>query len=439
MPVGVRVPPFASHPGARGAFSEHIMDSELKITVEKPATWSRRMTITISADRLEQEKQTTVRRLASRVKLPGFRKGKVPATVMERRFGPAIEQETIERVVGEAYREAIQREGLQPITQASIDNIDYKTGSDLTFRVDFDVRPEIELNRLGGFRIRRGVPVVGEEAVERVLQRLREQQADWQSLESEPPIMGDSVRVEITPIEDGKPQSPRAYPIRIGEGQVRPEIEERIRTLKTGETGEFDVDLPENAEDPASPLRTHHLRMHLAELRRPQYPAVDDDFARKVGEFESAGALRERVKEDLEREAAAQSHQDARRQLVDQILQANAFDVPSSMVDRYLQQIIRPRKDDEEARIQELRQAAWPAAEQAIRRMMLIERVAELEGLQATEDEIDTRYQELGERHNRGARDIRAQLKKEGRDREVEEQLTEEKVFRYLESLSTIE
>src|SRR5262245_41830554 len=116
------------------------MDSELKITVEKPATWSRRLTITIPAEQLEQEKQNTARRLASRGKLPGFRKGKVPATVLERRFGPAIEQETIERVMGEAYREAIKREGLQPISQAAIDAIDYQAGSDLTFKVDFEVR-----------------------------------------------------------------------------------------------------------------------------------------------------------------------------------------------------------------------------------------------------------------------------------------------------------
>jgi trigger factor len=342
-------------------------------------------------------------------------------------------------VVGEAYREAIQREGLQPITQAAVENIDYRSGSDLTFRVDFDVRPELELNRLGAFRLRREVPAVPEEAVDRVLQRLREQHALWRPVDAESPVLGDATRVEITPQEGDVAQTPRNYQIVMGEGQVRPEIEERIRTLKPGETGEFDIELPEDTNDPASPLKSHHLRVHLAEVRRPEYPPLDDDFARSIGEFEDAAALRSQVRSNLEQEAEAQSHQDVRRQLVDQILQANAFDVPASMVERYLQQILRPRKGEDETRLQELRQAAWPAAEQAIKRMLLIERVAELEGLHATEDEIDARYQELAERHQRSVRDIRAQLKKEGRDREVEEQITEEKVFRYLESLSTIE
>ena len=415
------------------------MESELKISIEKPATWSRRLTITVPAERLEQEKQTTARRLAQKVKLPGFRKGKVPANVLERRFGQAIEQETVERVINEAYREAVQREKLQPITQAAIENIDYSTGSDLTFRVDFEVRPEIELNRLGGFRVQRAVQSVGEEAVDRVVQRLREQHATWHPLTDESPVLGDMGVVEITPIDNGVAAAPRRYQIFLGEGQVRPEIEERIRTLKPGEQGEFDIDLPENADDPGSGYKTHHLRVNLVEARRPQYPEVTDDFARGLGEFASVADLRERVRGDLEREAESQSSQDARRQLLDQILQANPFEVPDSMIDRYLEQMIRPRKGEEEGRIAELRQAARPAAEQALRRMMVIDRVAEIEGLEPTPDELDSRYEELSGRYGRSAHEIRAQLKKEGREHEVEETLTEEKVFRYLESLSTIE
>lgn len=414
------------------------MDADLKITIEKPATWSRRLTITIPAEQLAQEKQTTARRLAQKIKLPGFRKGKVPAQVLEKRFGPAIEQETIERVVGEAYREALKRENLQPISQAAIDNIDYKTGSDLTFRVDFDVKPEIELNRLGGFQVRRQVVPVSDDAVTQVLQRLRERHAVWKPVESESPVLGDMAVVDISPIENGEPGAPRRYQIFLGEGQVRPEIEERIRTLTPGATGDFTIDLPENAEDPGSPLKQHQLRVYLESVQRPEYAPLDDDFARAVGDFASLSSLRERVRADLEREAEAQSHQDARRQLLDQVLQANPFEVPGTMVDRYLEQVIRPRKSDDPDRIAEMRQAARPAAEQALRRMLAIQRIAELEGLQADPAEVDARLEEVSKQHGRSPREIRAQLKKEGREHEVEEQLTEDKVFRYLESLSTI-
>ena len=108
------------------------------------------------------------------------------------------------------------------------------------------------------------------------------------------------------------------------------------------------------------------------------------------------------------------------------------------MVDRYLEQVIRPRKTEDAGRIAELRQAARPAAEQALRRMLAVQRIAELEGLQADAAEVEARFEELAGRHGRSLREIRAQLKKEGREHEVEEQLTEDKVFRYLESLSNI-
>src|SRR5919106_297648 len=125
--------------------------ADLKVSVEKPAAWERRLKITVPAERIEQEKKHAAARLANRVRLPGFRKGKVPVKEMVRRFGPAIEQETIEKVIGDAYREALQSEGLQPITEGSVDNIDYQPGTDLTFDVALEVRPEVELERIGGF------------------------------------------------------------------------------------------------------------------------------------------------------------------------------------------------------------------------------------------------------------------------------------------------
>jgi trigger factor len=415
------------------------MDSDLKITIEKPATWSRRLTITVPADRLERERATAAKQLASKVRLPGFRKGKVPAHVIERRFGAALEQEMLERVVNETFREAITQEGLQPITQASINELDYKPGSDLTFHAEFEIRPEVELNQLGGFAVQKQVPAVEAEAVDRVIDRLREQQASWGPVENEAPLVGDMAVVEITPLEGENAGQSRRYQVYMGEGQVRPEIEEVIRTVKVGETGEFSVDLPADAENPDSPLEAHRIKVHVAELQRATLPVVDDAFAQAAGPFENLDALRSRISEDLHNEAEQQAAQDVRRQLMDQIIQANPFDVPETMVSRYLDQVIRPRKDDDPEKIREIRETSRPMAENALRRMLVIERVAELEGLHPTADEIDERYQEMAGRYNRSTQEIRAQLKKEGREHEVEEALTEEKVYQYLESLSTIE
>lgn len=412
--------------------------SELQVEMHSHGSWGRHLTITVPADRLEAERHSAAKRLAQKVRLPGFRKGKVPPQVLEKKFGGAVEQEMLENVMGAAYREVIQREGLQPISQAAIENVDYQPGQDLKFDVHFEVRPEIELNRLGGFTVRRPPTVVGDEAVDQVLQRLREEHASWQPIEpGQALVNGDMAVVEITALDGASANQPRRYQVLLGQEQVRPEIEEVIRTLAPGEQGEFTIDLPEG-EDETS-LKPHHIRVHLVEGKRPEYPELDDAFARQLGAFEDVTALRGRVREDLEKEAEAEAERAIRHDLVSQIVEANPFDVPDSMVNQYLDQMIRPRKGEDPARMQEFKQAAYPGAQQALRRMLVIDRVAELEGLRATANEVEARIEEIAARVGKPAHEIRTQFQKSGRLGEIEEQITEEKVFDYLKSLSTIE
>lgn len=412
--------------------------SELHVEMHSHGSWGRHLTITVPADRLEAERQNAAKRLAQKVRLPGFRKGKVPAQVLEKKFGGAVEQEMLENVMGAAYREVIQREGLQPISQAAIENVDYKRGEDLKFDVHFEVRPEIELNRLGGFQVRRPSVEVGDEAVDRVLQRLREEHATWQPIEGGTAVLvGDMAVVEITALDGPSANQPRRYQVFLGQEQVRPEIEEVIRTLAPGEQGEFTVDLPEG-EDETS-LKPHPIRVHLIEAKRPEYPELTDEFAQQLGAFESVATLRERVREDLEKESVAEAERAVRQDLVTQIVDANPFDVPDSMVNQYLDQMIRPRKGEDPARVEEFKQAAYPGAQQALRRMLVIDRVAELEGLRATSGEVEAKVEEIAQRLGKSADEVRTQFQKSGRLGEIEESLTEEKVFEYLKSLSTIE
>lgn len=411
--------------------------SDLQVTVESPGSWARKLSIRVSAERLAKEKEAAAKRLASKVRLPGFRKGKVPAKVLEKQFGGAVEQEMLERVMNEAYREAIQKEGLNPITQAEIANVHYHSGEDLTFDVAFEVRPEIELNRLGGFAVTREVPNIDDNAVNRVIDRLKEENAVWQPLEGDVALVnGDMASVELTSLEGEGANQPRKYQVVLGQQQVRPEIEEQIRTLAPGESGEFTVDLPEG--DDENTTKPHKLRISVLEAKRPDYPTIDDEFATGLGSFESLADLKEKIREDLEKEATADAERGVRQNLVAQILDANPFDVPDTMVTQYLNQVIRPRKDDDPEQIENMKQAVRPQAVHAIRRMMLIDRVAEMEGLRATESDVEAKIEEIAARVGRESNDVRSQFKKNGRISEIEEQITEEKVFEYLMSLSDI-
>lgn len=411
--------------------------SDLQITVESPGGAARKLSIRVPAIRLAKEKQDASRRLAQKVRLPGFRKGKVPAHVLEKKFGGAVEQEMLEKVMNSAYREAIVHEGLSPISQAEIANVHYQAGEDLTFDVQFEVQPEIELNQLGGFHVRRESPQINEDAVNRVIDRLKEEHAVWNPIpEGQALVIGDMAVVEITSLDGPNANQPKRYQVVLGQEQVRPQIEELIRTLAPGEQGEFTVDLPEGEDE--SDSKPHLIRIHLIEGKRPEYPTIDDAFAQGLGSFSSVDDLQTKVREDLEKEAAADAERGVRQNLVGQILDANPFDVPDVMINQYLDQMIRPRKGDDMAKIEEMKQSVRPQAIQGLRRLLLVDRIAEMEGLRATPDEVEGKIEELATRFGKPAPEVRNQFQKSGRLGEIEEQLTEEKVFEYLKGLSDV-
>lgn len=415
--------------------------ADYSVSVEKPGAWARRLTITVPADRIEREKKTAVERLAKRVKLPGFRQGRVPAAVMERKFGPAIEQEAVQKLIGDVYKQALESEGLQPITQGSIDHIHYEPGSDLVFHVDLEVRPEIELERIGGFTVMRELMPVGDQQVDDVLERLRTEHAAWRTKE-EVPTSGDMATVEITPLDNAtsaEPAKARRYQIVIGEGQAVPAVEDAIRTLRGGEEAEFEVDLPENADDPSGATKAHRMHIRMIEVKAPELATLDDEFAKTVGDFDSLETLRARVRDDLQAESEREAERALRMQLVQHIIEANPFEVPQSMVQNYLERVMPAREGADEQRVQEARMEMWPAAEQALKRSLVVERIAEMEALQATPGEIDARVDVLVERLGRPRGEVLGQLRKSGRIDEMEQEITEDKVFQYLKSLSDVQ
>jgi trigger factor len=404
--------------------------------MEAPAGWSRRLKITVPADRVETERRAVAAQVAKRVKLPGFRKGKVPASVLEKQYGHSIEQQTLERVVNSAYKEALQDQNVIPISSASVDNVSYERGADLTFDVEFEVRPEIVLDRLGGFTVEAPAAAVDPADVDRVIDRLREQNASWHPVEEGPPSEGDRVRVEIKPLqgEGGAEQDARPYEVVLGAGEILESIDTAIRTLEPGGEGEFTVAVPKGGDGEEE----HRVHLKLLGVERPELPAADDAFATELGEFESLEALKARVREDLESEATRESDREVRRRLMQQVLEANPFAVPPSLVDQYLDGLLQAPEDADPEELALAKEQARPAAEYGVRRMLVIERIAELEGLHATQEDVEARVQEIADQNQVDASDVRRELARSGRVQAIASDLTESRVFDYLKSLSTI-
>jgi trigger factor len=225
----------------------------------------------------------------------------------------------------------------------------------------------------------------------------------------------------------------------LGEGQAAAAIEEVIRTLSPGEENDFTVDLPENAEDPAGPSKPHAIHLKVLEAKQAEKPVLDDAFARSLGEFEDLAVLRTRIREDLVQEAVRERERALRHKLTSHILDANPFDVPSSMVNESLRRLVPEREGADPQQVAESREHVRPAAEFAIRRMLMVEAVAAIESLAVTEAELDARVAQIAEQAGRSAVEVKGLLRKDNRLAELAREITEDKVFGYLKSLSTIE
>lgn len=414
--------------------------ARLKIDLTEGDAWRRTLDVTVPADIVRDERDRIARSLASRVRLPGFRAGRIPASVMEKRFGAALNQEMVDRLVGDAYREALKARELSPISEGEVEKLDYRPDEDLTFSISFDVSPDITFARLGGFAVQRPRAAVEEADVDKVLERLRDQNGAWAPVEEGRPSAGDMVSVSVTRLgDDGDDgEEPRPYDLVLGEGDAIPDVESAIYTLAVGEEGVFDVTFPDDFPNEERRGQSEKLKILLRERKARQLPDLDDAFARSLGDFEDLDALRARVREDLEKEAADQAEGAVRGQLLNAVIEANPFEVPQSMVGRYLDSVLGDTEGADPQRVAEAREQLGPEARRAVQRILVIERIAEQQSLTATEDEIDDRIEEIAAKNDANPSEIYARLQKSGRLEQLEREITERKVFDFLKDQSTI-
>jgi len=403
----------------------------IEITPKKSDGLERLIEVRVPLDTVRDAEDQAARRYASSVRLPGFRPGKAPPARVKKRFKDAIRQQVIETLVQEAFQEFMNREQFTVASQPHVHDLKFEEGEPLSFELHVEIRPQIELARTQGFRVSRTQNPVADESVREQVEQMREQKATWTPV-SEKPAPGDMVRVQLSTAEEsGEFPEPREYPLVLGSGQAIPGVEELIMELEPGKSTERSVRWPEDFPDEAQRGKTKPVRVHLLEVKRKSLPPLDDAFAREVGDFESLDALMSTVRKDLEDHASREADAAVRQQLVDQVASANPFDIPPSwvnqLIDGYLQAYQVP--EDERDRF---RAEFRPIAERQVRRDLIIETIAEREGLKATEADLDDRVAEVANKRGAEPGQIYASLQKAGRLREIEQSITEDKVFTWL-------
>ena len=405
---------------------------DIQITTKKSEGVERLLEVSVPLATVTAEEEKTARRYASSVRLPGFRPGKAPTAMVRKRFKDAIRQQVLETLVQEAFKEVMEREKLDVAAQPHVHDVKFDEGQPLTFELHLEVRPKLELARTEGFRITRTETPVTDDAVAQQIETLRDQKATWAPVE-EQPREGDMVKVLLATPETAGGEMPEGSPYNIvlGGGQAIPGVEELIMELTPGETKERVVRWPDDFPDESQRGQTKNVRVTLQEVKRKTSPALDDAFAREVGDFDGIAALRAAIQVDLEEHARRDADALVRQQLIDEITQANPFDVPPSWVNRMISAYMEAYKIPDEQR-QAFAAEFAAVAERQVRRDMIIDAIAEQQQLAATEKDVDDRVAKVAEQRGSDPGQIYTSLQKAGRLPEIERSITEDKVFEWL-------
>jgi trigger factor len=394
--------------------------------------------VSIPTENVKAAEERATKFYQQRARLPGFRQGKAPAAVVRKKFADDIRQETLRELVQESWRVAQKQEELKPIADPHIHNLKWEEGSPVTFEFHVELKPEIKLERLGSFRLTRKVNAVTEAQVDTQINALREQRAPWTPVAGEKPKPKDLVDVIIATREDGAEKDPQPFQFVLGEGRAIPDVEERVMSLLPGESVEATVRFPDDFAEEAKRGQTRDVKISLREVKRQELAALDDAFAREIGDFESVAALRKAVTEDLQKEAERDADARMRGDLVQQIVEANNVVAPRPLVERVLGMYAQAYEIPED-RWSQFAQEFHTVAESQVKRDLVLDTVVEAQKLHATEAELDDKIQQLAERRGMKAAELYASLEKAKRLRDVVRSITEEKVFTYLLSQSTVE
>jgi len=410
---------------------------DIKVTKVSEEPGAANLRIEVPVERVQAAETKAAQQYQKRARLKGFRKGKAPLGVVRKHYSEAIREDVLRRLVTDSWKLAVEQETLKPLADPRIRDLKTEDGQPWSFEMVVEVKPEITLERLGNFTLERKVPPVTDPMVREQIDELRKQKAPWAPIENEQPKLGDLVSVSVATVTDGERGEPGQYQIVLGDGQAIPELEELILTLKTGEEKEGPVRYPDDFPDESKrgQIRTVHAVVH--EVKRQTLPEVDDAFARELGDFESVADLEKAVREDLESAAKREADANVRRQLMDQIVASNGLEAPRPLVQRVLSAYAQGYGVADEG-LEAFAHEFRPIAERQVLRDLVIDKVADQQSLYASDEDVEKHVAELAQRRGADPIQLRASLQKNDRLKEIQRNLTEERVFEFLLGQSKI-
>jgi trigger factor len=373
--------------------------------------------VELPPERLDRAIDHAARALSRRTRVPGFRPGKAPRPVLERHLGPgAVLDEAVEHLVQDAYREAIEQEQIQPLANADVEVVQAEEGKPLIFKAIVPIRPEVQLGDYRNFNFKPEIDVIDDARVDTVIDELRDQNATLSAVEDRGAKDGDYAVIAFVGTRDGEPfdgGSSDRMPLIIGQERLIPGFETNLIGLSVGDGTDFDITFPEDYGEPSLAGQTAHFHVDLKELREKVQPDLDEDFVASLGDFESLDAL----KADIRRRLEANAIDRARHEFADKIIEYAVANATLELPDVLIEQEVEVMHDEfrgtlarqgitEEAYLKatektndDLHAEFRPNAERRVRTLLVLTRVADAEGLEIPDADVDAEVAQGRERY----------------------------------------
>ena len=401
-------------------------------------TCKRTIEIAIPVEEVEKETGRAVAELSGRVRLPGFRPGKVPASIVQSRFAADIRQKVVETLVPRFFQKRAEEDNLRLVGTPDITDIHFHPGEPLKFKAQFEVAPEIELKDYAGLSVPYSDPEVTEEDVAARLEELRQQKADYVNIDPRPVEDGDHAVVHLNRL-DGTAQKQDEVMLAVGGEDTLAAFSENVRGMTPGEEKEFDVPYPEEHGDAALAGKTIRFKLQLKGIRRKELRDLNDEFARDLGDFQSVEELRAEVRKSILREKEFLEQQAAKNKLVEKLVESHDFPVPEAFIDRQIEiqlgQYFAARGVDPrtvQVDWEKLKESQRTRAAFEVKASLILDRIGDRESIEATVDEVDREVQRIARQEKENVVAVRRRLEKEGALRRIANHIRTEKVLGFL-------
>jgi trigger factor len=405
--------------------------------------------VEIPSDVVDAEIERVALGYSRTAKVPGFRPGKTPPRVIKQRFKDQILHEVAHDLIPRAVGDVLRERGVEPVDTPDVRDVTIEAGQPLTFTASFDTVPAFEPGDYSTIALRRPSSNVEDEAVAEALERLRQRAARFEPVEGRGLEHGDTALVDLERREpSGQADTHRGVSVELGSPANPPGFDQELVGLEPGASKTFTIHFPTGyaAAELADTDMTYTVTVHG--IKKRVLPALDDEFAKDLGEFENLDALRARVREDLEHEARHGAEREMRAALMKQLAARVPFEVPASLVEReidrriedFARRLMEQQVDPRQAGIDwnAFRDSQREVAREAVGGALALDEVARREGLEVSQEEVEREVVRYGERTGRTPAAVRARLEKEGGLSRIHSGLRREKSIDFLLARATI-